>query len=285
METRDPNLTKTKIDNINNHNERRTEVHEVHDGHPQAHVENPITDTMQETVIGSGYLEPNELQETLAGDHLGHSVNHHDHEAHLTSVDHNQAPLHESRAEELSNLQGQNHAHDVKTTDTMQETVISSDRLGGTAIDDNVLRDASLADSGVPHLHNSEQNIARSEAATVAELESRRPSLNTADETAINERDIQAHTTVENGTQTFDSQVMQTEHVNPGDNPAREPDRRDQEGSPFDDNVNEETTGTEIPKSEFIDDHNRYASVENAQSRVLPTEDKGDDRSYDRYNE
>lgn len=73
-----------------------------------------------------------------------------------------------------------------------------------------------------------------------------------------------------NGTQTLNNDYVQSEHVNDGDNPARQPDRRDQQGSTaFDDNINENTTGTEQPQSGEITDRNRYATIDNAQARVL----------------
>jgi|GEM_PF-554456 len=269
METRDPNLTKTRITDT-----ERDQLGQDDDLHHHAHVQNPITDTMQETVIGSGFLARNELQDTLDPDL-----------AHRSSVHHNTAPLHESRREELAAAQRRNEISDplaVKNTETMQETVIGSDHLSNQPMRDDTLLDSHLA---ADQAESATLRTPQTDAMAVEELQATRTPMADRAEMRLNERDVQAHSHVENGTDTFDSDVMQTEHVNPGDNPAREPDRRDQEGSPFDNNVNEETTGTEVPKSEFIDDHNRYASIDNAQSRVLPTEDKGDDKSYDRYNE
>ena len=77
--------------------------------------------------------------------------------------------------------------------------------------------------------------------------------------------------TLENkGTETLKEEYIDSEHVKEGDNPARQPDRRDQQGNtPFDDNVNENTMGTERPQSDEITDANRYATVDNAQTRVL----------------
>lgn len=60
-----------------------------------------------------------------------------------------------------------------------------------------------------------------------------------------------------------------TEHVKPGDADARSADRRDQPGQAFDGNINEHTVGSAIPKSAEINDLNRYASVDNAQSRTI----------------
>ena len=85
-----------------------------------------------------------------------------------------------------------------------------------------------------------------------------------------NESEQYSETTNEKGTETLKDEYINSEHVKEGDNPARQPDRRDQQGNtPFDDNVNENTTGTERPQSDGITDANRYATVDNAQTRVL----------------
>ncbi|MDO5769363.1 MAG: hypothetical protein Q4P13_07645 [Psychrobacter sp.] len=72
--------------------------------------------------------------------------------------------------------------------------------------------------------------------------------------------------------------AIQSPHVKQGDMDARSPDRRDQEGNTaFDEGVNENTTphyNPSEPKSDEIDDLNRYASIDNAQSRVLNTADQ-----------
>lgn len=85
-----------------------------------------------------------------------------------------------------------------------------------------------------------------------------------------NQSEQYSETTNEKGTETLKDEYINSEHVKEGDNPARQPDRRDQQGNtPFDDNVNENTTGTERPQSDEITDANRYATVDNAQTRVL----------------
>lgn len=299
METRDPNLTKTRINDTERERSETLETgvhHHTDDHHHHAHVQNPITDTMQETVIGSGFLEPNELQDTLDPEGAPH---HSDGTSH-SSVHHNTAPLHESRREELAAMRGHSasmNSGNVKNTDTMQETVIGYDRLGGASMDDNVLHDSTLHDSELARGSELNQSHVPAEsrmgettlknpqtdAMAVEELQASRAPMDDRAEERINERDIDAHTYVESGTDKFDSDVMQTEHVNAGDNPAREPDRRDQEGSPFDGDINEETTGTEMPKSDFIDDHNRYASVDNAQSRTLTPDEEDDTKTYNPY--
>ncbi len=77
------------------------------------------------------------------------------------------------------------------------------------------------------------------------------------------------------GTETLKEEFIDSEHVNDGDNPARQPDRRDQQGSTaFDENINEDTVGSEAPKSQSINDSNRYANIENAQSRTLAPDEK-----------
>lgn len=90
-----------------------------------------------------------------------------------------------------------------------------------------------------------------------------------------NHEKIEKNTDVNKGTDTFEDEIVESEHVNDGDNPARQPDRRDQQGSsPFDGNVNEQTVGSEEPKSEAITDLNRYASIDNAQTRILNPDEK-----------
>ncbi len=89
-----------------------------------------------------------------------------------------------------------------------------------------------------------------------------------------------AHTEIDNsiteskGTYTFKEGVINSEHVNDNDNPARQPDRRDQEGNAFDEGINEHTTMPEAAKSTDINDLNRYANVDNAQTRVLNPDEK-----------
>ena len=86
---------------------------------------------------------------------------------------------------------------------------------------------------------------------------------------------IESNVSENKGTDTFKEGVVASEHVNEADNPARQPDRRDQAGSTaFDDNVNEDTVGSAAPKSQDINDLNRYASIDNAQTRVLNPDQK-----------
>ena len=63
--------------------------------------------------------------------------------------------------------------------------------------------------------------------------------------------------------------TAQTQHVNDGDKAAEFADRRNQAGQAFDDNVNEHTVGGAALKSDYINDHNAYATPENAQKRTI----------------
>lgn len=99
-----------------------------------------------------------------------------------------------------------------------------------------------------------------------------------ASETKLKEsqnKSVDSETMNNKGTETLKNDEYHSEHVKEGDNPARQPDRRDQQGeTPFDDNINDDTvnnkaTLTEQPQSEEITDQNRYATIDNAQTRVL----------------
>jgi hypothetical protein len=91
----------------------------------------------------------------------------------------------------------------------------------------------------------------------------------------MNNDEIEDHTTINKGTDTFEENIVHSKHVNEGDNPARQPDRRDQQGSSaFDEGINEDTVGSAAPKSEGITDENRYASIDNAQTRILNPDEK-----------
>jgi len=85
---------------------------------------------------------------------------------------------------------------------------------------------------------------------------------------------IEKKITENKGTDTFEEGIVNSEHVNDNDNPARQPDRRDQEGNAFDDGVNEHTMVSETSKSEGITNMNRYANIDNAQTRVLNPDEK-----------
>lgn len=83
---------------------------------------------------------------------------------------------------------------------------------------------------------------------------------------------VDSETHTNKGTETLKNDTIESEHVNDGDNPARQPDPRDQQGqTPFDGNVNATTlsTKTEQVDGDEITDENRYATIDNAQKRVL----------------
>lgn len=145
-------------------------------------------------------------------------------------------------------------------TATMQESVIGSESLDQ--------HPALQADAAADHQDHHER-VSDTPQQTAMHSSNR--------ETA-NHDAIEDNTTINKGTDTFEEGIVETEHVNDDDNPARQPDRRDQEGgSPFDDNINEETVGSVAPKSDGITDQNRYANIDNAQTRILTPDEKGDE--------
>ena len=97
--------------------------------------------------------------------------------------------------------------------------------------------------------------------------------LNSA-QTVKNHEELEENVTENKGTDTFEEGVVESEHVNDDDNPARQPDRRDQPGNGFDDNINDSTVKSEAPDSEKINNMNRYANIDNAQTRTLNPDDK-----------
>ncbi len=136
---------------------------------------------------------------------------------------------------------------DKKGTQTLQETVI-----GTRYVSDDVNHGKHMHED----IHHNNDNV-----------------MSTDD-------GIESHTTTNKGTETFQEtvvdkkRVIDSEHVNDGDNAARQPDRRDQEGSAFDEGVNEHNVGSEAPKSHEITDMNRYANIDNAQTRILNPDEK-----------
>ena len=104
--------------------------------------------------------------------------------------------------------------------------------------------------------------------------------LDDADVNRTNNHTANAHTEIDNsitenkGTDTFKEGVINSEHVNDNDNPARQPDRRDQEGNAFDEGINEHTMVGDAAKSAGINDLNRYANIDNAQTRVQNPDEK-----------
>ena len=122
---------------------------------------------------------------------------------------------------QVSSTQASSHdviaGHDdtPKGTETFQETVI-----GTRYVSDDVEHGAHRHED----IHHDNHNV----MSTDDDIESQ----TTTNNTAINK-----------GTETFQETVVATEHVNDGDNPARQPDRRDQKGSAFDRGINEHSIG------------------------------------------
>ena len=104
--------------------------------------------------------------------------------------------------------------------------------------------------------------------------------IDDSDVNRLNTHTSDVHTEIENsitenkGTDTLKGGVINSEHVNDNDNPARQPDRRDQEGNAFDEGINEHTIVSDTAKSAGINDLNRYANIDNAQTRVLNPDEK-----------
>ena len=165
-----------------------------------------------------------------------------------------------------------------KGTQTLQETVVGSNLIDDIENLDDDTVDESMANRSTNERIAGESVTHQDPLRTVvvdAELAERDvlaqnavPAYNT--DPVDNHSELEADTSISNGTDTFEEEVIDSKHVNDGDNPARQPDRRDQQGSTaFDEGVNEETVGSAAPKSEDINDVNRYASIDNAQSRIL----------------
>lgn len=120
-----------------------------------------------------------------------------------------------------------------------------------------------------------EKEIVSTEEMTTKDPELTKTRLYDTESSATDAHDkIEENTRINKGTDTFKEGIIETEHVNYNDNPARQPDRRDQEGNAFDEGVNEHTTEHEAPKSTEINDQNRYANIDNAQTRVLNPDEK-----------
>ena len=167
---------------------------------------------------------------------------------------------HDTIAEIITETNADHHIHnhadeERKGTRTLQETVVGSNLIADIEhLDDDIVDGNSVTQETVV-AHNFDAN---------------------SDNHSNNHYDnLEAETSVTNHTDTFKDEVLDTKHVNDGDNPARQPDRRDQQGSSaFDEGINEDTVGTVAPKSDGINDMNRYANVDNAQSRILNVDEK-----------
>lgn len=186
--------------------------------------------------------------------------------------------LTKTRIDGLNNVEhNSDDAAEHKSTLTMQETLIDGDFIDEMEHLDDDPVDASMAN------RRTDERIA-GESLTHEE-----PLRQTVVEAELAERDIvdqdtvpthsndelAANTSINKGTDTFKDGVVDSKHVNDGDDPARQPDRRDQQGSTaFDEGINEETVGSEAPQSHEINDMNRYANVDNAQTRILNPDEK-----------
>lgn len=178
--------------------------------------------------------------------------------------------------------QAHNHAHadsavEEKGTETLQETVMGADFIDKMENLDNQSVDESMANRRTHEViagDNVTHAVPLSEAVIDEELAKRDMIVQNTMHT-LNYNDIKDDTTVNKGTDTFKEGVVPSEHVNEGDNAARQPDRRDQQGSSaFDEGINEDSVGSEAPKSEGLTTMNRYASIDNAQTRILNPDEK-----------
>lgn len=168
-----------------------------------------------------------------------------------------------------------------KGTQTLQETVIGSSLIDDfenldDSIDANMANRSTqrqIAGESVVHEDSLRKTVVDEELAQRDVINHNKAVKKPMP--AHNHDKLESETSVTNYTDTFEDEVLDTEHVNDGDNPARQPDRRDQQGSTaFDEGINDDTVGSEAPKSESINNMNRYASVDNAQSRVLNPDEK-----------
>ena len=234
MQTKDPALTKTLITDHNT--DKLTHPH-IGEHHQVGH------EIIQDDLHHKG---TETLQETVLGtlytsDHIFDEVLH-EHDGHHRhhndgALAHNNTMRHDSDNTQ-QHLDDHENLDDHKNTDTFQETVVGSEYIA-----DDHLHDANL---GNTEHHKSENMMAN----------------DNLDSGFLNNNDFQQ------------GNVVHSEHVNEGDEPARYPDRRDQDGNAFDKGINEHTVSSEAPKSEHINDMNRYASIDNAQTRVLNPDEK-----------
>ena len=187
------------------------------------------------------------------------------------------------------------HDHDHKGTETFQETVIgtlyTSDHIFDDVIHEHEDHLHGQYDSALPHdeaIHHGDHRVQRAldeskNTATFQEtvvgsgyvpenhIDKHPLTPNTVTSSDLN-HDISGNNGIENDP--LHESVVESEHVYEGDLPARQPDRRDQKGSAFDEGINEHSVGNETLKSDRINDMNRYASLDNAQTRVLNPDEK-----------
>ena len=129
-------------------------------------------------------------------------------------------------------------------------------------------------------MQNDKDPIMQNEKMQTKDSALTKTRIDNSDVNTLNNHTSDVHTEIENsitenkGTDTFKEGVINSEHVNDNDNPARQPDRRDQDGNAFDEGINEHTIVGSTPKSAGINDLNRYANIDNAQTRVLNPDEK-----------
>ena len=173
---------------------------------------------------------------------------------------------HDPIAEIITETNADHHIHhyadeEGKGTRTLQETVVGSNLIADIEhLDDDIIDGSNVAREAVV-AHNFDDNHSFD--------------ANSDNHSNHHYGNLEAETSVTNNTDTVKEEVLNTRHVKEGANPARQPDRRDQQGSSaFDDGINEDTVGSVAPKSDGINDMNRYANVDNAQSRILNVDEK-----------
>ena len=162
--------------------------------------------------------------------------------------------------------------HNAKTHDAMADSIVASTHIGHhddhankstETFQETVIGTRYASDNAEHHDRHEHPNN-----HTHEEIHHDSYNIMSTDDSIGN------RTTTNKGTDTFQETVVGSEHINDGDNPARQPDRRDQEGSAFDDGINEHTITENGAKSEGINDLNRYANIDNAQTRVLNPDEK-----------
>lgn len=173
---------------------------------------------------------------------------------------------HDTLAEMVEHTHEKNH-HDKTTTDhNGNDKIVDTEVKGTQTLQETVV--------GTSYIEDGEDETPVDAELAEREVLANRTSSHTYDNHDNHEK-IEENTQVNKGTDTFEEDIVETKHVYDDDNPARQPDRRDQQGSTaFDEGVNDETMGSEAPQSEELNDMNRYASIDNAQTRILNPDEK-----------
>lgn len=186
-------------------------------------------------------------------------------------------PVHTHHEQDTHGVHHDVLGDDHKGTETFQETVIGtrypSDDINHTeddVISHNINYDDHTHDN---HTHKGAETFRESVVGSDY-IEEHAVNHHDSSHNDRHNHDIENHATMNKEADIFQETVVDSEHVYDGDDLARQPDRRDQQGNPFDDGINEHTLKAEQPKSEGINDVNRYASIDNAQSRILNPDEK-----------